>query len=129
MRIPLLGTLPQLDEERTDVTIRGYIRRRYRKIQRRVTHGFYSGWYQDTRDDTQRSIIVAGTARSGTTWLAELVASWASCRLMFEPFPSGLVADFQQFGHFRYIHPDEQNQELWACCRRVFTEGRRLDER
>jgi hypothetical protein len=40
---------------------------------------------------------------------------------MFEPFHPRLVDGFRQFNYFQYMRPNEQNQELQAYCRRVFT--------
>ena len=77
--------------------------------------------YQDTDRDIHNTIMVAGTARSGTTWLARTIASQLSCRLMFEPFHSGKVETFQAFDYFPYMRPWEQNEALWAYCRKVFT--------
>jgi hypothetical protein len=98
-----------------------YLRWRYRKAKRRIIRAFCSRLYRETHRDTGRSIMVAGTARSGTTWVTDLIASQISCRVLFEPFHSGLVEPFQQFSYFQYMRPDEQNQGLQAYCHRVFT--------
>jgi hypothetical protein len=94
---------------------------RYRKARRRIVRAFCSKLYRDSHGDTRRSIMVAGTARSGTTWVTELIASQISCRVLFEPFHAGLVEAFRQFHYFQYMRPDEQNRELQAYCQRVFT--------
>jgi hypothetical protein len=98
-----------------------YLRWRCRKAKRRAIHAVCSRLYRDTNGDTQRSIMIAGTARSGTTWVADLIASQISCRLLFEPFHSKQVEAFQQFNYFQYMRPNEQNQELWTYCHRVFS--------
>jgi hypothetical protein len=69
----------------------------------------------------RRSILVAGAGRSGTTWLADIIASQIPCRIMFEPFHPRQVEAFQQFHYFHYMRPTEENSELWAYGRRVFT--------
>jgi hypothetical protein len=100
---------------------RGYLEWRYHGARRRIIRAFCSKLYRDSHRDTGRSIMVAGTARSGTTWVTDLIASQISCRVLFEPFHSKLVEAFQQFHYFQYMRPDEQNQELLAYCRRVFS--------
>lgn len=98
-----------------------YLRRRYRKLRRRLINAVCSTLYRDSHPDIQRSIMVAGAARSGTTWLAELIASQVSGRIMFEPFHPRQVDAYRRFSYFQYMRPDEQDQELWRYCHRVFT--------
>lgn len=113
--------LLRVKKEDTHMAIRGYLQRRYRKARRRVIHTFYRTLYRDTHSDIQRSIMVAGTGRSGTTWVTELIASQVPCRIMFEPFHSRRIEAFQRFHYFQYMRPNEQNQELRAYCRRIFS--------
>lgn len=97
-----------------------YLQWRYRKATRRLIRVLCSRLYRDTGSDIQRSIMVAGTGRSGTTWLADIIASQIPCRIMFEPFHSRQVEAFRRFHYFQYMRPSEQNQELRAYCRRIF---------
>lgn len=91
------------------------------KLWKRAVHAFCGRLYRDSNADPTRSVMVAGTARSGTTWLAEIIASQMASRIMFEPFHSRLVPAFSDFNYFQYMHPEEQNDELLAYCARVFT--------
>lgn len=99
----------------------GHFRWRSHKARKRLIRAFFSTLYLDTHRDTGRSIMVAGTARSGTTWVADLIASQIPCRVLFEPFHSKLVEDFQQFNYFQYMRPDDQNEELRAYCHRILS--------
>lgn len=92
-----------------------------RKFYRRAIQLFGSHFYRNPDRDMRRSILVAGTARSGTTWLADLIASQISCRIMFEPFNPELVNEYSGFHYFHYMHPERENQELLAFARKVFT--------
>ena len=65
--------------------------------------------------------MVAGTARSGTTWLAELIASQLPCRIMFEPFNPRKVREFHQFHYFQYMRPTDRDNELRSFCQSVFS--------
>jgi hypothetical protein len=68
-----------------------------------------------------RSIFVAGTARSGTTWLGDIISSQLPCRVMFEPFHSKKVEAYRHFNYFQYMRPDAANPELRDYCEKVFT--------
>ena len=94
---------------------------RYKKLQKRLLHRIYSLLYQDADRTTQNGILVAGTARSGTTWLGSLIASQVPCRMMFEPFHPGKIVEFRRFHYFQYMRPTEPNSELQAYCHRVFS--------
>src|SRR5918995_2655527 len=105
-----------------DVTTLSHIRAwLHLKLWKRAVHTFCGSLYRDSNGDAGQSIMVAGTARSGTTWLAEIIASQMASRIMFEPFHSRLVPAFSGFHYFHYMRPEEQNDELLTYCRRVFT--------
>jgi hypothetical protein len=99
----------------------GPINWRWRRLYRRLIHKTCSKIYFDAVRDIGKSAIVAGTARSGTTWLAEIIASQYPCRIMFEPFHSGQVAAFQEFNYFQYMRPTEENDALFSYCQNVFS--------
>jgi hypothetical protein len=65
--------------------------------------------------------MIAGTARSGTTWLGDIIASQFPCRVMFEPFHPGQVPQFRHFKYFQYMRPREENSALWSYCHQLFT--------
>lgn len=77
--------------------------------------------YRDPGGGVGRSVLVAGTGRSGTTWLADLIDAAVPTRLLFEPFHSRLVEAFRSFPYFPYLRPGEANEPLRAFCERVFT--------
>jgi hypothetical protein len=93
----------------------------YRRLWNVLRYRVYSRLYRDTDRDLRKSIMVAGAARSGTTWLAQIVAYQVPARIMFEPFHAGLVPDYSPFNYFQYRRPDDSDDELYAYCRRVFT--------
>lgn len=91
------------------------------KYYRRAIQLFGSHFYRNPEPDLHRSILVAGTARSGTTWLGDLIASQISCRVMFEPFHPELVKEYQAFHYFQYMRPAGKNNKLHVFAQRVFT--------
>jgi hypothetical protein len=92
-----------------------------RRISRHAVTTFCRTLYRDTNRDERRSFMVAGTGRSGTTWLAEIISSQVSCRLMFEPFNPRKVSAYREFSYFQYMRPNERNAGLRDYCRAVFT--------
>ncbi len=92
-----------------------------RKFYRRAIQLVGSHFFFNPDPDIGRSILVAGTARSGTTWLADLIASQIPSRILFEPFNPELVPDYSQFHYFQYMRPGTENPEFYAFARKVFT--------
>ena len=64
---------------------------------------------------------MAGTARSGTTWLGDLIASQIACRIMFEPFNPDLVGEYHGFNYFQYMRPVTENRQLRSFTEKVLT--------
>ena len=58
------------------------------------------------------TVFVGGVARSGTTWLAELLAAAAPARIMFEPFHARRVPGFAEFEYHQYMRPGTENPRL-----------------
>ena len=92
-----------------------------RKFYRRAIQLFGSRFYFNPNPDMGRSILVAGTARSGTTWLGDLIASQIPSRILFEPFNPELVSDYRRFHYFQYMRPGTENPEFYAFAQKVFT--------
>lgn len=91
------------------------------QLNRYLTRAVYGRLYRDSNRDIGKTIMVAGTARSGTTWLASMIASQLRCRIMFEPFHAEKVAQFRDFYYFQYMRPDEVHDALRTFCMDVFT--------
>jgi hypothetical protein len=92
-----------------------------RKFYRRAIQLFGSHFYVNPDPDLRRTLLVAGTARSGTTWLAELIASQIPSRILFEPFNPELVPDYRRFHYFQYMRPGTEDPEFHGFARKVFT--------
>lgn len=80
------------------------------------------------RDDGRElpTLLVSGTARSGTTWLAEILARATRSRLMFEPLAPQAVPAGVEIPVFPCPRPHEPQPALEAHLRRVF-DGRIRD--
>lgn len=92
-----------------------------RKLYRRAVQELGSRFYINPDPDLRKSILVAGTARSGTTWLGDLLAAQLPSRILFEPFNPELVPEYRGFNYFQYMPPGGAHPEFGAFARKVFT--------
>jgi hypothetical protein len=97
------------------------VKMRYLRLKKKLIHKIYSKVYIDRNKNNTGSVFIAGTGRSGTTWLADIISSQIPCRVMFEPFQSMLVKDYSMFHYHQYMRPMENNQELHAYCHRILS--------
>ncbi|MCR4347315.1 MAG: sulfotransferase domain-containing protein [Sulfuricaulis sp.] len=65
-------------------------------------------------------VIIAGSGRSGTTWVLDSLAEANRMRTVFEPLHPVGVPAASRFAH-RYIRPEAQEPELRAFMDRVFS--------
>lgn len=68
-------------------------------------------------------LLLTGSGRSGTTWLAEALTASLKARLIFEPFRPGVVAELGNLGNRQYLRPGEPAPQFQAGIERIF-EGR-----
>ncbi|MGH7571992.1 MAG: sulfotransferase [Gemmatimonadota bacterium] len=92
-----------------------------RLLRKRVLRPVCRRLYRDPGGGIDRSVLVAGAGRSGTTWLADILGSIAPSRVMFEPFHSEYVPEFRGFHYFHYAPPAETDERLLAYCTAVFS--------
>lgn len=71
--------------------------------------------------DIEKAIILAGTGRSGTTWLGEILMNLLNYRLMFEPFNPRKVNLFKDMPNKFYIPPNEDNEEYFGKFEQILT--------
>jgi len=76
-----------------------------RKLNRRAVQEIGSRFHVNPDPDPRKSILLAGTARSGTTWLGDLIASQIHCRILFEPFNPDFVPEYRGLHYFQYMRP------------------------
>ena len=75
------------------------------------------------RHDLSRTLVIAGSARSGTTWLAELISMVPRTAFLFEPLnldkhPEGQAAGFDWCTYFR---PGDDRPAAEAFLRRALS--------
>jgi len=79
----------------------------------------------------ENSIFIAGSARSGTTWLAETLSNYFKYRHIFEPFDPRINSMFKYFPykisnlkipfHPRYIPPNYENLKFKEIFEKIIT--------
>ncbi|MEO1129077.1 MAG: sulfotransferase [Planctomycetota bacterium] len=71
-------------------------------------------------DRAQRTeVLIAGSGRSGTTWLAELVNHRRDCRVLFEPFFAREVPAAAAFHRRQYVRPGDDRPDLAGAARAI----------
>ncbi len=58
------------------------------------------------------TVFLAGTGRSGTTWVEDIINYNNSYRIMFEPFHSKELASLKEWNYRQYLRPDNQDTKF-----------------
>ena len=91
----------------------------------RMTRGPFSrlfgALHVDLDQDHRNSVFLAGSGRSGTTWVSEIINHRNGYRLVFEPFHPGKVRVCKSFGRKQYLRPDDRREEYLGAARKVLT--------
>jgi hypothetical protein len=85
----------------------------------RLRSAVVSRLFRDVGGGVEDAAVLAGTARSGTTWLAELICAHASYRLIFEPFNNARVPEYARFQYQQYARPGSPPPALEAFTDRL----------
>ena len=84
------------------------------------------GFYVDLgKGDHRSSVFLAGSGRSGTTWLSQIINHRRGYRYVFEPFNPREVGPFGHFRTKQYLRPDDQREEFLKPARLALTGGLR----
>jgi hypothetical protein len=92
-----------------------------KRARRRAWQELCRRLYVDRSRNLLDSILVAGTARSGTTWIGSTIAAATRAREIFEPFNSRRVPEARPFGEFPYRRADESDEALVRFCTSLLT--------
>jgi len=78
----------------------------------RLKTGIYSKVYIDCNLNYTNSIFLAGTGRSGTTWISNIINYKNEYRFIFEPFHPYKVYSFRKFRYRQYFRPENNDSEF-----------------
>ncbi len=71
--------------------------------------------------DYRKSIFIAGSARSGTTWLQEIVNYKNDYRILFEPFDPSKVDLLREWKDFQYLRANENDPKFLDPMKDILT--------
>jgi hypothetical protein len=94
-----------------------YARERMRRSRAILLQGPYVEQKRDYRD----SIFLAGTGRSGTTWVSDIINYKNEYRFVFEPFHRGKVKLCKGFRRKQYLRPDDRREEFLRPARIILS--------
>lgn len=79
------------------------------------------GLYLDLNRDYRNTVFLAGSGRSGTTWLSDVINYRREYRFIFEPFHPGRVSICRHFNSKQYLRPDDRREEFLAPARKILS--------
>lgn len=77
-----------------------------------------TGSYKHMTAEVSRPLVIAGSGRSGTTWVLDVLAAAANLRTVFEPLHPVIGDVAREFAN-RYVEPDAQEPRLSDFMSRV----------
>lgn len=73
----------------------------------------------DLGGDHRSSVFLAGSGRSGTTWVSEIINHRNGFRLIFEPFNPDRVGICKNFRRKQYLRPGDRREEYLEAAGKV----------
>lgn len=92
---------------------------------RRAGERLLGSLYVDLDRDPRHSVFLAGSGRSGTTWLSEIINYGGEYRYIFEPFHPDKVDLCKNFRRKQYLRPDDRREEYLGPARTILSGGLR----
>lgn len=87
----------------------------------RAGERFLGSMYVDLERDAGRSIFLAGSGRSGTTWLSEIINYRNEYRYIFEPFYPDKVGLCKNFRRKQYLRPEDTREKYLGPARTILS--------
>jgi hypothetical protein len=100
--------------------------RKARSVRRRVVRRWKilrspSTTFIDLHHDHRRTLLLVSSARSGSTWLSDILEESLRCRMVFEPLRRDKVPLARAVPWGRYSAPDDDDPELDDVLDRILT--------
>lgn len=77
--------------------------------------------YLDAGGDHRDAVFLAGSGRSGTTWLSTMIGAANHSRFIFEPFDPRRVPICGGFLRKQYLRPDDSRPEFLHAAERILS--------
>lgn len=91
-----------------------------KKINHKIKSFFFRFLSFDMNSDSDNTILLAGTGRSGTTWVSNLINFKNDYRYMFEPFHNQKVKIMQKnFEYRQYLNPNKLSENHYQLIKKV----------
>lgn len=71
--------------------------------------------------DYRHTVFLAGTGKSGTTWVQNIINYDNSFRMMFEPFHSLKISHLKQWNHRQYLREDNTDEMFLKTAKRILS--------
>jgi hypothetical protein len=91
------------------------------RMVKKVIMPLMSPLYLDLQPDYRSSIFLAGTERSGTTWISDIINYKGEYRYLFEPFWPHKVALCSQFRPQQYLRPEDENPYFLQTAEQILS--------
>jgi hypothetical protein len=105
----------------------GDLRDRTRKAvltnRQRMLRAQFPGWLYTDKRDYRDTIFLAGSGRSGTTWVSEVINYRNQYRYIFEPFYPGRVRTCRGLNRKQYLRPEDRREEFLRPARIILSGG------
>ncbi len=88
---------------------------------RQIARWLFSRFFVDVGGDASRTVFIAGTGRSGTTWVGDLVNHQNQFRTIFEPFHPTYVPECGVFAPRPYMPAGRRDEACEAVARAIVT--------
>ena len=79
----------------------------------------FGALHVDLNRDHRSSVFLAGSGRSGTTWVSGIINYRNGFRLVFEPFQPDRVGICKNFRRKQYLRPDDRREEYLQAASMV----------
>lgn len=78
-------------------------------------------FFINTNHELKNTILLAGTGRSGTTWVSNIINFNNEYRDIFEPFSSLYSKEWRAFNYKQYLRPDDKRESFLKAARNILT--------
>ena len=92
-----------------------------RRLNKQIIWPLISPMYLDYNPDYRNTIFLAGTEKSGTTWISDIINYNNAYRYIFEPFWADQVSECYNFKPQQYLRPDDDDPYYLETARAILS--------